>query len=124
MFYRWIVIENSLKDKSVLKQYPLLSETIFAANNPERKSRMLKLRVPENEVDELVDSLKMNIIAPYYTNFYNEDSTNDSLIIIFSDQKFYTKKTSYQDAIDYGLTHGVSEIEMQISPVDVGKEEW
>ncbi len=124
MFYRWIIIENSLKDKSVLKKYPLLSETVFSANDPARKSRMLKLRVPETDIDELVNSLINNIIPPYYTHLYSEDKNDDKLIVVFSGQKFPTKKSNYSDAKDYGLIHGVSTDEMLISPLNVGKEEW
>lgn len=124
MFYRWIIIENSLLDKLLIKKFPILSETVFAANDPTRKSRMLKLRVPEDDVDELVNSLTRNLIAPYYTHLYSEDPIDDSLYVIFPNQKFFTKKSSHQDAIDYGLTHGVISTEMDISPVNIAKEEW
>ncbi|KKQ23578.1 MAG: hypothetical protein US40_C0002G0121 [Candidatus Roizmanbacteria bacterium GW2011_GWC2_37_13] len=124
MFYRLIVIENSLIDKSILKKYPVLSETVFAANDPERKSRMLKIRVPDQDIDELVNSLTHNLITPYYCHLYVEDPIDDSLIVIFSGQKFFAKKSNYQNAKAYGLSHGVTENEMQISPVEVTKEEW
>jgi hypothetical protein len=55
MFYRWIVIENSLKDKTIINKYQVLSETKFAAGDPKRESRMLKIRVPEEEVHPLAE---------------------------------------------------------------------
>src|SRR3990167_7407526 len=111
MFYRWIVIENSLKDKSVINKYQVLSETKFAAGDPKRESRMLKVRVPEEEVHSLTQSLTKNIIYPYYTHFYNEDPKQNILIVVFSGKKFTLTKENLKAAVDYGLKHGVSQEE-------------
>lgn len=123
-YYRWVVIENSLKNRSLLQKYQVLSETTFAENEPDRKSRMLKLRVPEQDVEHLSDILSNNIIFPYYTHLYPEDPENKNLIIIFSGQKFVLKKYSYQEAVDYGLAHQVTAEEMRISPLEVADEDW
>ncbi len=123
MFYRWIVIENSLKDKSILNKYKVLSETKFAAGTP-RESRMLKIQVPEKEIDRLTNRLIDWIIYPYYTHFYHEDPKNNTLIVVFSGKKIVTKKNNYQDAISYGVIHGVSRKEMDIYPRDMSQEEW
>lgn len=124
MFYRWIVIENSLKDKSIINKYQVLSVTGFAANDPKRASRMLKVRVPETEIYSLAASLTKNIIHPYYTHFYHEDPKQNILIVVFSGKKFVTQKENFQIAIDYGLKHGVSKEELDISPRDVDEERW
>ncbi len=124
MFFRWIVIENSLVDKSVVRRYPILSETSFAPIDPARKSRLLKIRVPEQDVGELVDFMTHNIKAPYYCHFYHEDPDDDRLIVVFTNQTFNARKTDYKEASDYGISHGVSAEEMEIAPTNVVKEEW
>lgn len=124
MFYRWIVIENSLKDKNVLKKYKLLSETVFANDDPIRKSRMLKIQVPENKINSLIENLKDVIIYPFYTHFYHEDPKINKLIIVFSGKRIDTKKDNFQKVVDYGMAHGVIRDEMNISPRDISQEDW
>ena len=118
MFYRWIIIENSLKDKSILKKYKILSETKFG------EGAMFKVQVPEEEVNNLADSLKENIVSPYYTHLYCEDSKIDRLVVVFADKQIDTKKSNYQNAFDYGIAHGVSKEEMVIQPTDILLESW
>jgi|SRR3989344_9617518 len=124
MSYRWIVIENSLKDKSVINKYQVLSETKFAASDPKRESRMLKVRVPETEVHSLAESLTKNIIYPYYTHFYHEDPKQNILIVVFFEKKFTLTKDDFKAAVEYGLKHGVSQKELDISPRDISEEDW
>lgn len=124
MFYRWIVIKNSLKEKSVLNKYKILSETKFAEGDPSRESRMFKVRVSEEDVIKLADSLKDNIIYPYYTHFYHEDPRQNKLIVIFSGKKFLTNKDNFQRAVEYGLKHDVSKEELNINPRDISEEDW
>ena len=124
MFYRWIVIENSLKDKSVLNKHKVLSETKFAEGDSSRESRMLKIRVPGENVIKLADSLKDNIIYPYYTHFYHEDPRQNKLIVVFSGKKFLTNKDNFQRAVEYGLKHNVSKEELNINPRDISEEDW
>ena len=124
MFYRWIVIENSLKNKDIINKYQILSETKFAAGDAKRESRMLKVRVPETEVHSLAESLTKNIIYPYYTHLYHEDPKQNILIVVFSGKKFVLKKHNFKTAVDYGLKHGVSKEELDISPRDISQEKW
>ena len=123
MNYRWIVIENSLRDRGVLEKYKLLSKTMFGEDTP-RESRMLKIEVPEDEVTDLADSLKENIIYPYYTHLYHEDPKNPNLIVVFSGEKFLIPKDDMKKAVDYGLAHDVLEQELDIKPKDISEETW
>jgi len=124
MFYRWIAIENSLRDKSILKKYKILSATKFAEGDPSRESRMLKIQVPEEDIDELVKNLEENIIYPYYTHFYHEDPKINKLIVVFEGKRINTRKNDFKRAIDYGITHDVTREEMNIAPRDISQEAW
>ncbi|MEX0616251.1 MAG: hypothetical protein WD231_00390 [Candidatus Woykebacteria bacterium] len=123
MNYRWIIIENSLKDKNVLDKYKVLSETTFAEGT-DRESRMLKVEVPEDEAPSLADLLEEKIIYPYYTHLYHEDPNKSQLIVVFSEKKFLLGKDDFSKAVEYGLANSVTEEEMQINPLDVSEETW
>ena len=124
MFYRWIVIENSLKNKDIINKYQILSETKFAAGDVKRESRMLKVRVPETELHSLAEWLTKNIIYPYYTHFYHEDPKQNILIVVLSGKKFVIQKENFKVAVDYGLSHGGSQEELDIYPRDISQEKW
>ncbi len=119
MYYRWIVIENSLNDKSILDMYQKLSQTDFEKNNP-----MYKIRVPEEEVLKFSADLKNKIIHPYYSHFYHEDPRKGNLIVVFANKRFLASKDTYKLAMDYGVSHEVSVEAMQIEPTDVSEERW
>lgn len=123
-YYRWIVIENSLKDRNILKKYYILSETKFSEDDPSLESKMYKIRVAEDDVQKLAESLKENIIYPYYTHFYHEDPKQNKLIVVFSGKKFLVGKDNFQRAVDYGLAHDISKEELDISPREISQEEW
>lgn len=123
MNYRWIVIENSLKNKSIIDKYNVLSETKFGEDS-NRESRMLKIEVPESEATHLAESLKDNIIYPYYSHLYHEDPKKSQLIVVFSEKKFLLSKDDISRAVEYGLSHDVSKDEMDIKPIDVAQENW
>jgi len=123
MNYRWIVIEISLKDRSILDKYKVLSETKFGEDTT-RESRMLKIEVPEKEATDFADSLKKNIIYPYYTHLYHENPKNPNLIVVFSGERFLVPKDSIKRVVDYGLAHDVLEQELDIKPKDISEETW
>lgn len=123
MNYRLIVIQSSLKDKSVLAKYKILSETKFEEGTPEESS-MYKIEIPEDEVSDVSNFLKKNLKHPYYAHLYHEDSNENKMIVIFSAQLFHTSKDYPKDAITYGIQHGVTEEQMDIKPRNIAEENW
>ncbi|HVZ58904.1 MAG TPA: hypothetical protein VG935_04100 [Patescibacteria group bacterium] len=124
MFYRLIVIKNSLNDLTILNGLEILSQTSFATNDPLRSSRMLKVRIPEERVEKLVKELKQNLISPYYAHLYHEDPKVNELIVVFQGRSLATHKNNFQPAVEYGLAHGVTSEEMDITPRDITQETW
>lgn len=123
MNYRLIVIENSLKDKNILDKYTILSETVFGENTP-RESKMLKIEIPEQDIELISHKITDSLIYPYYSHLYHEDPENHRLVILFSKKRFDENKKSYPQAMSYGLTHGVAKEEMAIEPADIAEEKW
>lgn len=123
MNYRLIVIRSSLKDKSVLAKYKILSETKFEAGTPE-ESPMYKIEIPEDEVSNVSNFLKKNLKHPYYAHLYHEDPNGNKMIVIFSGQLFHTSKNYPKKAIAYGIHHGITEEQMDINPRNIAEENW
>jgi carbonic anhydrase len=123
MNYRLIVIENSLKDKNIFNKYKTLSKTWFEKSTP-HESFMYKIRVPEKDIHAVTEFLKNNILYPYYTHLYHEDPKNDTLIVVFKGKIFNMCKSNFVDAINYGISHGVTKEQMDIKPRDIQEERW
>jgi len=123
MNYRLIVIRSSLKDKSVLAKYKILSETKFEEGTPEESS-MYKMEIPEDEVYNVSNFLKNNLNYPYYAHVYHEDPKNNTMIVVFAGQLFHTTKDHPKDAIAYGIQHGVTKEQMDMKPRNITDETW
>jgi len=123
MNYRLIIIENSLKDKSILKNYTILSKTYFERGTP-AESVMYKVEIPDNQVELISERLKNTLIPPYYCHLYQENPEEDTLIVIFKDTVFKARKSNYTEAFNYGVSHGVTKEQMRIEPTEVQKERW
>jgi len=123
MNYRLIVIKNSLQNKEILKKYKILSKTLFESGTPQ-ESVMYKLEIPITDTNSITNFLMYNLKCPYYAHLYHEDPTNDSLIVIFTDKIFHSSKINFTDAVDYGVSHGVTKEQMDIKPRDIRDEEW
>lgn len=119
MNYRLIVIGASLKDKSLLQKYTILSKTEYQ-DGTAVSSTMYKMDIPEHEVTYVSNFLKTTLKEPFYAHFYPSDPHISILIVVFSGQVFKILK----DAIAYGLAHGVTREQMHICPSCVSEETW
>ena len=123
MNYRLIVIERSLKEKSILKNYKILSKTLFERGTPQ-ESLMFKIEIPVSEIDLFEEKLKHCLMSPYYAHFYHENLKKNSLIVVFNEKIFYAHKSNCTDAFNYGISHGVTKEQMDIKPRDIQEERW
>lgn len=123
MNYRLIVIDGSLKEKSILTTYIILSETKFEAGTPE-ESTLYKIEIPESDIGNVSNFLKNNLKYRYYAHLYHEDPTRDTMIVVFGGQLFNSSKTHHEEAMEYGIHHGITERQMIITPKNVSEEKW
>lgn len=119
MNYRLIVIGASLKDKSLLQKYTVLSKTEYQ-DGTSVSSTMYKMDIPEHEVAYVSNFLKITLKEPFYAHFYPSDPNVNILIVVFTGQVFKI----LSEAIAYGLAHGVTRQQMRITPTCVSEETW
>jgi hypothetical protein len=119
MNYRLIVIGASLKDKSILQKYRILSKIEYEPGTV-GESTIYKIEIPEYEVTIVSNFLKNTLKFPYYAHMYMEDPYRKMLIVIFPGQIFKNKN----EAVMYGITHGIPERQMDITPTAITEETW
>ncbi len=125
MNYRGIIIEESLVDRSIIEDRPIISKTTV---NPDSENpwHMDKIELPEIDLDTFTKLISemLKTDQGWYVHFYHEDPKNDALIVVFPNKIIKTKKTSYKEAIDYGLNLGIPRNQMEIKPTEIANEEW
>ncbi|MDD2823266.1 MAG: hypothetical protein PHQ59_04290 [Candidatus Daviesbacteria bacterium] len=123
MKYKGIIIEESLKDKSVLKKVKILNTEVEAVTE-NHKTPWLKqwtldsVEISENEAEEIAEELRKSLEtehAAWYTDFKNE-STH---FIIFPEKIFKINRKNeeeYLEAKKYGISLGLPEHQLDFSP--------
>jgi hypothetical protein len=123
MNYKGIIIEESLKDKSVLEKVKILSTEVEAVTE-KHKTPWLKqwtlhtVEIPESEAENIAEELGKSLEAEHaawYTDFKNE-STH---FIIFPEKIFEINRKSeeeYKEARDYGVSLGLPPYQVDFSP--------
>lgn len=125
MNYKGVIIEESLKDASVLKEVNIL-ETKVELITPEHKTPWLKqwtlytVEIPEEKGDEVAekirDSIETDHIA-WYADFKNERTH----YIIYPDEIFKVDLSNpivYKDAKTHGILLGIPEYQVDFAPED------
>jgi len=97
--YHSIIIEESLNNPQVLKNYKIL-RTRFA---PEENWHLHIVEIPE-PLEKAIKEIQEAMVAdkPYYFHIYNEGKT---LIVIFKDKVFHlnpNNQSTWQEAREYG----------------------
>ncbi len=113
--FKGVIIEESLQDKSVMKQFPIL-ETEVEQVTPNFGTPWLKewhlhtIEIPDNQIADFVHSVQSAIETEHKTSWYADFKNDRTHYIIFKNRIFIidrTKKEQYQEASDYGVSLGV-----------------
>ena len=110
--YHGIIIEQSLRDRSILDNIRILGK------KSGKKWTMLRGLVRDDRLENFLKLVQANLLTenkvPYYAHFYNQQD----LIAIFPDRVFYLKpdKKTWGPAVRYGKTLGISERELDFKP--------
>jgi hypothetical protein len=93
------IIEESLKDLSLLKDLQIIS----SKTSSDLEWNMHKVLINENQIEKLSESLNS---GPWYMHFWN----GDNIIVVFKDKTFHVKnsdKSTWKLAIDHGRSIGI-----------------
>lgn len=102
--YKGTIAAESLKDKEILNKIKVLSIEETDDENVSDRWHIYSALL----TDEDIDILEQQIKEHWYAHFWSDTK----LIIIFANKKFIcdvNNKISWQPAIDYGLSVGIPE---------------
>lgn len=127
MVFTGVIIEESLEDKSVLKEVKI-TETKVEKITPEHKTPWIKqwtldtVEIPESKAKEVADKLSKALDSKH--NWYADFKNDTNHYIIFRNKVFYidrSSKAQYDKAKAYGISLGIPEYQVDFHP-DI--KEW
>lgn len=120
--YKGTIIEESLEDKSALKEIKII-KTIVEEVVEEHKTPWLKqwtlhsVSVPSDRAEEIAEKLSRALDSKH--NWYADFKNNKKHFIIFRDKIFFIDKFSkeqYDEAKKYGISLGIPEYQVDFHP--------
>jgi hypothetical protein len=122
MNYKGVVIEESLENKSILKDVKILYTKIEEVTE-KHKTEWLKqwtlhtVEIPENQAKNFAEKIGKSLDSKHewYADFKNDSHH----YIIFRDKVFYIdrrKKEQYEEARGYGISLGMPEYQVDFVP--------
>lgn len=121
MDYEGVIIEESLKDKDVLKQVEIASTKVEPITK-EHKTPWLKqwtlhtVIIPESKIGKVTEALS-KALEPHY--WYADFKNKDYHYIIFPSKVFKvdrTKPEQYKQVTKYGLGIGIPDYQLDFIP--------
>ena len=119
--YHSVIIEESLENPRVLKNYKIL-RTRFV---PGKNWHLDIIEIPRS-IDEAIKEIQEATVAdkPYYFHIYDEGKT---LIVVFKDKIFHldpNNQLTWQEAREYGASElNIPPDQLDFSPSKISKEE-
>lgn len=123
MDYKGVIIEESLKNKNILKQINVLKTKVEKVT-PNHKTPWLKqwtmhtVKIPEDKADSMAEVISNSL--DYSHAAWYADYKNDMYhYIIFKNKVFKVnrgKPDEYQTATDYGISLGIPDYQVDFSP--------
>lgn len=102
--YTGAIVEESLENKEILKDFKILSVIETKEENPADRWHIYEIEVVREQIEIISKNLKS---TKWYAHFWNE---NREVIAIFRDKMFkfnFDDEKSRQPAMEYGLSVGI-----------------
>mgnify|MGYP001575017463 CR=1 FL=1 len=122
MDYKGVIIEESLENKSVLKEVKIL-ETKVEEVTEEHKTPWIKqwtlhaVEIPENQAESIAEKISKALDSEH--DWYADFKNNIHHYIIFRNKIFFVDKQSkeqYDEAKKYGISLGIPEYQVDFHP--------
>lgn len=112
MIYYGIVIEQSLKNPSILKEFGIVAQKQMGSWN------FLLVSASENTLENQLKKLQDNMIPINEDCWYNHFFMNDTMIVVYQDAVFKTttNQSDWKEVIQYGIKHGVPIEQLDFNP--------
>ncbi|MFA5933301.1 MAG: hypothetical protein WCV81_03520 [Microgenomates group bacterium] len=125
MDFKGIIIEESLKDRSVLKKVKILDteveNVIEKHRTPWLKQWTLDtVEIPEEKAEEIAEELRKSLETAH-TAWYADFKNDSTHFIIFAERVFKinrNKAEEYLEAKNYGISQGIPPYQLAFSPED------
>jgi len=124
MDYKGRIIEESLEDKSVLKEVKVLSTKVEPVK-PENRTPWLKkwtlheVEVGEDRIGVIIEKISRSFDSLHGCSWYTDLKDRQWHYIIFPHKIFKIDRTEpegYNDARRYGISLGIPEHQLDFSP--------
>jgi hypothetical protein len=117
MNYHGIVINLSLKDKSLFKSLKIIGQKKVFLN----WLILYKVNVRPENIDSTIQNLQSNLVEKfwfYHPHFYCHFYQDDELIVVFKEKVFRVKTdpTTWQEVLEYGKSIGIPEKQLDFCP--------
>ncbi|OGE88403.1 MAG: hypothetical protein A3J07_01250 [Candidatus Doudnabacteria bacterium RIFCSPLOWO2_02_FULL_49_13] len=120
MNYIGTILEESLSDKSVLKEVKILKQKVEPVSEKSKTPWVTKwthdyVEIAEGQADEIAHKLSQAIEFEHESSWYADYLNNQTHYIIFKNKVFKIdrgSKEQYDAAFDYGLSVGIPEYQL------------
>jgi hypothetical protein len=127
MGYKGVIIEESLKDKSVLKKVIILStkveQVIEKHKTPWLKQWTLHtVKVSEEKAEKIAQKLSKALDYSHNNSWYADFKNDHFAYIIFKDKVFKIRlddAEGFKEAKQYGISLGIPEYQVDFAPQDI-----
>jgi hypothetical protein len=124
MDYRGVIIEESLRDKSVLKRVRIVDTKIEKVTGRHRTPWLKRwtldtVEVSEGKAGELADLISKAMAREHAHSWYADFKNDKTHYIIFLEKVFKIDRKSaagYRRAIRYGISIGIPKYQLDFSP--------
>jgi hypothetical protein len=112
MIYYGIVIVQSLKKTSILKEFEIVAQKQIGS------WRFLLVSAFENTLENQLKKLQDNMIPINEDCWYNHFFSDDTMIVVYQDAVFKTtqNQSDWKEVIQYGNKHGVPIEQLDFNP--------
>lgn len=110
--YFGIIVEQSLKDVSVLQEFEIRADKRIGS------WRLLLVSVPEEEIEPKMRRLQDHMIGVSEDCWYAHFFKDETLYVVYQDAIFRTSvdPEDWDEAIRYGLTNGIPREQLDFRP--------
>lgn len=109
--YHGILLDLEFKDKEFLKRFKILGKK----KSSENPWFLFRVEVPAEELEKIIGETQDQMVeGAYYCHFYRDNE----LIVIFKEKIFKVTpdKSTWDEIINYGLSLGIPEKQLSMSP--------